>query len=91
MLSFEWDSAKSRSNLRKHGVAFEAAATAFGDSLSITVADQSSLASEARFVLVGETAGGDLVVVVHTVRGETIRLISARRATRQERHMYEQS
>ncbi len=89
-MEFEWDPAKAESNVAKHGVSFDEAATAFGDPLSITIADPDHSADEDRFVLVGESYTGRLVVVVHTERGERIRVISARLATRRERLSYEQ-
>lgn len=88
-LSFEWDAQKARTNERKHGVTFGDAATAFGDPLSATVPDPDHSIEEARFVLIGSTYRGTIVVVVHTQRGDSIRIISARRATRAERRAYE--
>lgn len=89
-LTFEWDQKKATSNRRKHGVAFDEAATAFGDPLSITIPDPGHSQDEDRFVLIGESFRGRLLVVVHTVRGDTLRLISARTATPTERRTYEQ-
>ena len=88
-MRFEWDPAKAQRNLAQHGVSFNDAATALGDPLSITVDDPDHSLGEHRFVLVGQTYDGRLVVVVHTDRDETVRLISARLATRQERKQYE--
>ena len=88
-LQFEWDPAKAASNLRKHGVAFEEAATAFGDPLSLTIADPLHSEAEDRFVQIGRSQAGRLVVVAHVERGGSIRVISARPATRQERKTYE--
>jgi len=90
MLSFEWDPAKAKANQRKHGVSFSEAATAFGDPLSLTIPDPEHSVGEARFVFVGLTFQGRLVVVAHVERGDTIRLISARLATRVERRAYEE-
>ena len=89
MLLFAWDEEKAASNLEKHGVAFEEAATAFGDPLSLTVADPDHSDNEDRFILLGETALGRLVVVTHSERGDKIRIISARPATKRERKDYE--
>jgi len=89
-MNFEWDPGKSASNREKHGVSFEEAATAFGDPLSSTILDPDSSDDETRFVLIGQSASGRVVVVVHTDRGESTRLISARLATRGERRSYEQ-
>ena len=90
MLSFEWDPSKAESNERKHGVTFSEAATAFGDPLSLTIPDPEHSVGEARSVLVGLSFQGRLVVVVHVERGDSIRLISARLATRVERRAYEE-
>ena len=90
MLSFDWDARKAASNFTKHGVSFEEAATAFADSLSITVRDPEHSGQEDRFVLLGTSHLARLVVVVHTERGDTIRLISARLATPAERRQHEE-
>ena len=87
---FQWDPEKARANRTKHGVAFEEAMTAFLDPLSITILDPDHSERENRFVLIGRSTTGRLLVVVHTDRGDAIRLISARRATRRERRAYEQ-
>jgi uncharacterized DUF497 family protein len=87
-MRFEWDAEKARMNLSKHGVSFEEAATAFGDPLSMTQFDPAHSDGEDRFVLLGATYGGRLVVVSHTDRSATIRIISARVATRRERRIY---
>jgi uncharacterized DUF497 family protein len=89
-VTFEWDSAKADENLRKHGVSFEDAATAFADPLSVTVRDPDHSETEHRFALVGRTTLGALVVVIHAERGENIRIISARRATPSEVRSHEQ-
>ena len=88
-MQFAWDPDKAAANLAKHAVSFEEAATAFGDPLSMTIPDPVHSVAERRFVLVGMTFSGKLVVVVHVERDENIRLISARLATRRERHDYE--
>jgi len=84
-LAFEWDRRKAASNLQKHGVSFEEAATAFGDPLSVTIRDPDHSEEEERFVLLGR-----FLVVVHTERGDTIRIISARLAKGHERKAYEE-
>ena len=89
-LTFEWDANKAAANTSKHGVSFEEAATAFGDALSITVADPDHSIDESRFVLIGRTVRDQTVVVAHTERGDNIRIISARLATRRESKDYEQ-
>jgi uncharacterized DUF497 family protein len=88
-VNFEWDSRKSASNLRKHHVGFEEASTVFGDQLSVTIADPDH-ASEERFVIIGMSLSQRLLVVVHTMRGERIRLISARIATNHEKRVYQE-
>ena len=90
-LKFEWDKRKAVLNIKKHGVSFENAATAFGDPLSVTIHDPKHSYDEDRFLLLGETQDKKLVVVAHTDRKDTIRLINARPATRQEREDYEKS
>ena len=90
-LKFEWDRRKAVLNIKKHGVSFEDAATAFGDPLSVTIHDPKHSDDEDRFLLLGETQDKKLVVVAHTDRKDTIRLINARPATRQERKDHEKS
>ena len=85
-MPFEWDAGKAADNLKKHGVDFADAAAIFSDERAITIPDDRS--EEERFVTVGLDALGRLVVVVYTWRGENIRLISARLATRRERMQY---
>jgi uncharacterized DUF497 family protein len=87
---FEWDPRKAALNFTKQGVTFEEATTAFRDSLSATAHDSDHSIDENRFVTFGVSAKGRLLVVAHTERGETIRIISARLATRQERKIYEE-
>ena len=89
-LIFEWDNRKVRQNLRKHSVSFEEAATVFGDPLSLTIIDPSHSDHEERFVIIGESIQRRLLVVVHTERGNNIRIISARVATPRERRAYEE-
>jgi uncharacterized DUF497 family protein len=90
-LTFEWDQKKASSNLRKHGVSFKEAATAFGDPLSLTIPDPDHSIGEDRFVLIGESQKERLLAVAHTERSDTIRIVSARLATRGERKSYEES
>ncbi len=90
-LGFEWDDDKASSNLAKHGVSFEEAATVFGDPMSLTIPDPAHSQVEDRFVIIGESHRGKLLVVVHTERGDNIRVISARRASRRERNAYEEA
>ncbi len=89
-MQFEWDPSKAAENLSKHGVSFEEAATVFRDPLSATGADPDHSVAEARFVTFGVSTSGRLLVVAHTERGDTIRIISARLTTAGERKIYEE-
>ena len=91
MLTFEWDAHKATSNLTKHGVSLEEAATVFGDPASITIPDPAHSQAEARFVILGRSHQGRLLVVIHTERGDNIRIICARQAGRRERKQYEEA
>jgi uncharacterized protein len=86
----EWDPEKAARNLRKHLVSFEEAATALADDLALTGLDPDHSRLERRFVTFGTSAEGRLLVVSHTERGDVLRIISARRATRRERQVYEE-
>ncbi len=88
-LRFEWDKRKADSNLKKHGVFFQEATSVFADTLSITIPDPDHSASEARFLDLGRSHRDRLLVISYTERGEAIRIISARRASRSERNDYE--
>lgn len=90
-LSIEWDGTKSRSNKRKHGVSFEEAATVFGDENALLRADPDHSAEEERFLLLGLSAAIRILVVVHCYpeAAGTIRIISARKATKSERAQYQ--
>jgi uncharacterized DUF497 family protein len=90
-LSFEWNEQKARTNLAKHGVSFEEASTVFGDPLSLTIPDPAHSQTEDRFILLGRSHRQRLLVVVHTERGDNIRIISARPASRRERKDYEET
>ena len=89
-LRFDWDPRKDRVNQRKHGVSFEEARTVFLDDRALLLADPDHSTEEDRFILLGLSGGLRVLVVVHTYRGEdeTIRIISARKATRSERAQY---
>jgi uncharacterized DUF497 family protein len=89
-LEFEWDRQKAASNLAKHGVSFEEAATAFGDPLGRIIADPRHSSEEERFVLLGFSRDKRLLAVMFVDRRESIRIISARVATRRERRDYEE-
>ena len=86
----DWDLLKATANLRRHGVSFEEAATALADDLSITGADPDHSKGESRFVTFGVSSAGRLLVVAHTERGDRLRIISARPATKRERRIYEE-
>ena len=89
-LTFEWDPEKAGSNVQKHGVSFEEAMSAFADLLSFAIADPDHSRGEQRYLLLGVSYQGRLLVVSHTERGETIRIINARRANRREKRVYEE-
>ncbi len=90
-MRFEWDEDKAAANLLKHGVSFEEAATVFGDPLSDTFDDPDHSAEERRFVIIGMSEKGRMLIVAHTDDSETVRIISAREPTRGEREFYEES
>ena len=90
MLRFDWDPNKAEANEDNHGVRFSEGATAFGDPVSITIPDPEHSVGEARFILVGLSYLGRLVVVAHAETHDSIRIISARLATKAERRTYEQ-
>jgi uncharacterized DUF497 family protein len=87
---FEWDPSKAKKNLNKHGVSFEEATSVFYDALMVTGADPDHSVGEERLISFGVSSSGRLLVVAHTERGSTIRIISARIATRLERKIYEE-
>jgi hypothetical protein len=89
-LSFTWDPEKAESNVRKHGVTFTEAMTAFADPLSITIPDPDHSIGEFRSLLLGRSLQGHLLVIAHTEIDDDIRLISARKATRKERNDHEE-
>ena len=90
-LTFEWDAKKADQNRKKHGVTFEEASTVFGDALSTTVPDPEHSRGERRYVTLGLSLEGRLVVVCHLDGdGGRIRIISARRATRKESRAYQE-
>lgn len=89
-MKFEWNHAKAVSNLKKHDVSFHEAATIFGDPLAVTHFDPDHSETEQRYITYGMTEKGRLVMVSHTDRDETIRIISARPMTEAERKLYEE-
>lgn len=86
-MDYEWDPNKAKLNFRKHGVAFADAVTVFSDDMAITVNDDNP--DEERFATMGMDALGRVLVVVYTWRGNRIRPIMARKATKSEREQYE--
>jgi len=88
---FIWDSRKAAANVAKHGIDFREAATVFYDPLSVTFPDPDHSESEQRFLTIGQSGRLRLLVISHTEEGETIRIISARTVTRQEKKFYEES
>ena len=89
-MQFAWDPKKAASNLRDHGVTFEEASSVFGDALAITFDDPDHSEGESRLLTFGLSEQGRLLVVSHTERRGLVRIISARRATRTERKIYEE-
>ena len=89
-MKFTWDPNKADENLKTHGVDFREAATVFDDALSTTFPDVDHSVGERHFLIIGVSAPGRVLVVSHTETGDTIRIISARTATRRERRFYEE-
>ena len=89
-IKFDWDPTKARRNFRKHRIDFDEASTVFADTLSITIPDPDHSEDDERWVTIGLSNRDRILVVVHTEKDETIRLISARRADRPERRTYEE-
>lgn len=91
MTSFEWDEKKAQANLKKHGGSFDEAASVFLDPLSITVTDPDHSEAEYRFLDIGLSDQGKLLVISYTERGSRIRIISSRLAVPAERKAYEKN
>jgi uncharacterized DUF497 family protein len=89
-MKIEWDPKKAKSNLEKHGVSFEEAAAALSDPMAATGADPDHSINEERYITFGVSEKGRLVVVSHTEKDQTIRIISARKASKGERELYEE-
>ncbi|MGA2260181.1 MAG: BrnT family toxin [Acidobacteriota bacterium] len=89
-MKFSWDPKKATANLKKHGVSFEEASTVFRDALSATGSDPDHSIGEHRLVTFGISTQNRLLVVAHSEEGDSIRIISARPLTRQERKIYEE-
>lgn len=88
-MHFEWNAEKAQKNRRKHGVSFQEALTVFRDPLSLTYPDVDHSTDEDRYLILGLSAFGNILVVFHTFRDDSIRIISARKANRKERNVYE--
>ncbi len=88
-MRYEWDEDKAASNLAKHGVSFDEARTVFEDPLFLDYYDPDHSHDEHRFIIVGQSREGRLLMVSYTERGEAVRLISSRVTTSEERRFYE--
>jgi uncharacterized protein len=88
-VQFEWDSKKAGQNIKKHSVSFDEAVTAFYDPLSATFNDPDHSVGEQRYITIGFSSQGHLLVVAHAERKKNIRIISARHATAHERKKHE--
>lgn len=89
-LRFEWDEEKAKANLKKHRVSFDEAITVFLDPFSMTIPDPDHSVKEQRFIDIGSSDKGRVLVVVYTERGSNIRIISCRKATPSERTLYKE-
>jgi uncharacterized protein len=89
-VGYEWDEEKAASNLEKHGVSFDEAATVFNDPLYVDFYDPDHSVEEHRYLIMGQSIAGRLLIVSYTERGDIIRLISARQMTSSERTAYEE-
>lgn len=89
-LAFQWDEKKARTNLKDHKISFEEGKTIFGDPLLWTFSDLGHSDTEERYISIGRSSSGQILVVVHTEREGQIRPISCRKATSHERRAYEQ-
>jgi hypothetical protein len=91
MIIFEWDQEKAEKNIQNNRVSFNEASTVFNDPLSLTIHDPLHSDKEDRFVIIGNSYKNRLLLVVHVERGDKIRIISARKATRKEKKHYEEN
>ena len=89
-MQFEWDPRKAAANVKRRRITFDEAASVLDDPLSTTYPDEAHSEEETRFLTIGASQRGRVLVVAHTERNDTIRIISARRTTRREREFYEQ-
>ncbi len=88
-MDFEWNPRKADSNNKRHGVSFDEASAVFGDVLSITYPDPEHSDQEERYIIIGLSKKNRVLVISHVYRGESIRIISARQATKREQTFYE--
>ena len=88
-MNFEWNTDKAEKNKRKHGISFQEALTVFQDILSLTYPDMDHSIDEERYLIIGLSSFGNVLVISHTFRNDNIRVISARKATTKERLFYE--
>lgn len=89
-LTFEWDERKSKKNIRKHGVSFEEAKTVFNDPFAMTISDPEHSTQEERYIDVGMSSRGRILMVWYTELESNIRIIGSRKAPRSERQQYEE-
>jgi uncharacterized DUF497 family protein len=88
-MKFEWDEEKNRANIKKHGISFEEAKDVFSDPMRVEILDAEHSSYEERYVVIGCIREGIVIIyVAYTERGDAIRLISARKATEEERRYY---
>ncbi len=90
-MHFDWDRHKASRNERKHGVSFDEAKTVFTDALAVTYDDPDHSTREDRYLTIGMSVRGRLIIVSHTDDGDIIRIISARKLTNRERVLYEET
>ena len=90
-MKFEWDKSKAAANVKKHGVSFEEAMTVFDNSLAVIFSDEAHSTGEFREIIIGHSRRDRLLLIAFTERQDSVRIISARPATRQEREDYEQT
>ncbi|MEB3309582.1 MAG: BrnT family toxin [Snowella sp.] len=88
-MQFEWNPDKASLNLKKHGISLHEASTVFNDPLSVTFPDPDHSYGEERYVIIGLSSASRILIVSHTDRGNRVRIISAREATRNEQRFYE--
>ena len=89
-MRFEWDDEKANANLKEHGVSFDEAKTVFEDPLYVDFYDPDHSLDEHRYIIIGESEGGQVLIISYTVRGDRTRLINARKVTQAEREAYEE-